>query len=60
MQEAFDRLRLRCPRAFAQPIDDRVDVALFVHMLKMLAKPYTPEEAAVVTRYVNMLLPAIF
>jgi len=49
MQEAFDRLRLRCPRAFAQPLDDRVDVALFVHTLKMLAKPYTPEEAAEVT-----------
>jgi len=60
LQVAFDRLRQRCPRAFAQPIDNRVHEALFLHMLKVLASPYPPEQANSVTRYVNLLLPALF
>jgi len=58
--DAFLRLRQRCPRAMSQPIDDRVDFALFTHMLKMLSSTYPPDDAAIVTRYVNLLLPAIF
>ena len=56
----FERLRTRCPRAMSQPIDDRVGFALFSHMLKILSGTYAPGNAFSVTRYVNLLLPAIF
>ena len=59
-EEAFARLRVRCPRAMTQSIDDRSGYALFTHMLAVLSLPYLPKDAAVVTKYANMLLPAVF